>query len=197
MKIINLTENSKLYTSNVFLALGTWNTVEDVNTLIDAGNDDSVIGKLENLHTGLGKKKIDQIIITHSHSDHTAALAALIEAYNPRVYAFNSHLKGVTDIIRDGDILRIGNKYFEVFHITAHSYDSICLLCENEGVLFSGDTSFPIEFENQKLSDDNAEVLERLNSKIIRTVYPGHGTLHDFNKKQFQLVKDKVSKSNI
>ena len=70
MKIMNLTKNSKMYTSNVFLVLGAWKTVDDVNTLIDVGRDKSIIRKIENINTGLGKKKIDQVILTHSHSDH-------------------------------------------------------------------------------------------------------------------------------
>ena len=35
MKLINLTENSDVYTANVYFALGTWNAVGDVNTLIE------------------------------------------------------------------------------------------------------------------------------------------------------------------
>ena len=192
MKIINLTEKSKIYTSNVFFVRGDWNTVDDVNTLIDAGSDVSILDELENVHTGLGQKKIDQIVLTHSHSDHTAALEALIEMFHPRVYSFNQHLKGVTHTLSDGDLLKIGDGYFEVFHITAHSHDSICLLCDNNGVFFTGDTSFPIEFENLKLSEENANVLERLSSHIIKSNYPGHGPMRDFTNKQFQFIKDHV-----
>jgi glyoxylase-like metal-dependent hydrolase (beta-lactamase superfamily II) len=192
MKIINLTEKSKIYTSNVFFVQGDWNAIDDVNTLIDAGSDLSILDELENLHTGLGQKKIDQIILTHSHSDHTGTLEVLIEMYRPRVYSFNQHLKEVTHILSDGALLKIGDKYFEVFHITAHSYDSICLLYDSEGVFFTGDTSFPIEFENLKLSEENANVLERLDAHRIKTIYPGHGPTRDFTNRRFQLLKDKV-----
>jgi glyoxylase-like metal-dependent hydrolase (beta-lactamase superfamily II) len=191
MKILNLTDNSKLYTSNVFLALGTWNTIDDVNTLIDVGSDANIIKKIENINTGLGKKKIDQVIITHSHSDHSAMLPAIKTQFKPMVYAFNSHLKDVDQVLKDGDKLRIGEKQFEVFHITAHSYDSVCLLCEDEGILFSGDTAFPIEFENENLSLENAGVLARLQGKLIKTIYPGHGPPRDFTNKKFQLLKQR------
>jgi glyoxylase-like metal-dependent hydrolase (beta-lactamase superfamily II) len=192
MKITNLTVNSKLYTSNVFLVLGAWNTVDDLNTLIDVGSDSSIIEIIESINTGLGKNKIDQVIITHSHSDHSAILPAIKKAFNPKVYAFNTHLPGVDIILKDGDKLRLGEQYFEVFHITTHSYDSICLYCEAEGILFSGDTKFPVEFENDELEKDNTYVLSRLLGKIVKTVYSGHGPAIDYSKRPFRLLKEKV-----
>jgi len=188
MKIINLTERSNYYTSNVFLAMGAWNTVSDLNTLIDVGCDFTIIEKIENINTGLGKKKIDQVILTHSHSDHAALLPTIKEIYHPEVYAFNSHLKGIDHVLVDGDMIKIGDKQFEVFHITAHSYDSICLLCEEEGILFAGDTSFPISFENELLYTENFHTLSRLQKKVIKTIYKGHGPSQNSSAIKFTVV---------
>jgi glyoxylase-like metal-dependent hydrolase (beta-lactamase superfamily II) len=185
MKIMNLTENSNVYTSNVYLVLGTWNTIDDINTLIDVGSDPLVLKKIEEINTGLGKRKIDQVILTHSHSDHAANLSAVVQAFSPKVCAFNSHLSGIQKTLNDGDCLRIGENMFEVLHITAHSYDSICLFCENEGILFSGDTTFPIEFENEKLYKENEAVLSRLKNKQISIEYPGHGPPRNYSNKFF------------
>jgi glyoxylase-like metal-dependent hydrolase (beta-lactamase superfamily II) len=190
MRIINLTEDSKLYTSNVFLVLGEWNTTEDLTTLIDVGYDLQIIKIIEKMNMGLGKKKIDQVILTHSHSDHCAILPEIKNAFNPKIYAFNSYLKGVDQILKDGDFLRIGELQFEVFHITAHSYDSICLYCEETGVLFAGDTNFPIEFENPVLKDENSFPLAGLSGKNIKKVYPGHGTVKDYSDETFILIKE-------
>jgi glyoxylase-like metal-dependent hydrolase (beta-lactamase superfamily II) len=190
MKIFNLTEDSQIYTSNVFLVMGTWNTIDDINTLIDVGSDKKILEKIDHINTGLGKKKIDQVIITHSHSDHAAILPLIIEKYSPRVLAFNSHLLGIDQTLRDGDMIRIGEQQFEVYHITAHSYDSICLFGEEEGILFAGDTSFPIEFENEKLKQENSIVLSRLRRKNIKAIYYGHGPVQTFNEKQFMLIKE-------
>jgi glyoxylase-like metal-dependent hydrolase (beta-lactamase superfamily II) len=188
---MNLTENSQQYTSNVYLVMGTWNTIDDINTLVDVGSDGMIIEKLENINTGLGKKKVAQVILTHSHSDHAALMQGIKKLYNSHVCAFNSHLKGIDRILRDGDRIRIGEQQFEVFHITAHSYDSICLYGEDEGILFSGDTTFPIEFENAVLENENQNVLKRLRTKKIKTVYPGHGPVYDYSKREFKLMKDK------
>jgi glyoxylase-like metal-dependent hydrolase (beta-lactamase superfamily II) len=190
MRIRNLTEDSQIYTSNVFLVLGEWNTTEDLTTLIDVGFDINIINKIKSMNMGLGKKKIDQVILTHSHSDHAAILPAIKEAFNPVVYAFNSYLNGINKILLDESVIRIGEQYFEVFHITAHSYDSICLYSEEAGILFAGDTNFPLDFENPLLKEENAYPLSRLAGKRIKTVYNGHGSEQDYTNKPFQLVKE-------
>ena len=191
MRIFNLTESSKIYTSNVYMVLGTWNTIADINTLIDVGSDISIIETIERMNTGLGKRKIDQVILTHSHSDHTAILPEIKRMFNPRICAFNSHMKNIDQILRDGDVLRIGEQLFEVFHITSHSYDSICLFGDDDSILFSGDTSFPIEFENDLLKKENEQVLLRLKEKNIRLMYSGHGNAHEYANSQFQIISSK------
>ena len=55
MKILNLTEKSNVYTSNVYFVLGTWNALPDVNTLVDVGRDPAVIEAIKNASTGVGK----------------------------------------------------------------------------------------------------------------------------------------------
>jgi len=189
MRIANLTHNSYLYTANVFLALGTWNTLEDVNTLIDVGSDVNIIRKIECINTGLGKNKIDQVILTHSHSDHAAILQEIKLSYNPKVYAFNSHLTHIDHVLHDGEILKIGDQRFEVFHLSFHSYDSICLYCEKEGILFSGDTSFPLSKDNLTLFAENEKAITRLKKKKIHAIYPGHGPMLYFNDRNFELMK--------
>jgi glyoxylase-like metal-dependent hydrolase (beta-lactamase superfamily II) len=189
MKIKNLTLNSSLYTSNVYLVLGTWNAISDVNTLIDVGCDKGIVAEMEAINTGLGKNKIDQVILTHSHSDHTALLQEIKAIYNPRVFAFNLHLKDVDCVLKDGDLITIGDKVFEVFHLTFHSHDSICLYCETEAVLFSGDTNFPVLVDNNLLIAENERALKRLFTKKIHTVFPGHGLSLQFSEKKFQLLK--------
>lgn len=187
MKIHNLTEGSRVYTSNVFLLMGEWNVINDLNTLIDCGQDPLIFQKLSQINTGLGKKKIDQLILTHSHSDH-AALAQQVKAkYEAKVYAFCNNLPAVDKTLKDGEQLIIGDRFFEVFHISAHSYDSVCLYNKDEKILFSGDTTFPIRFENETLETENFAAVFRLSKQDIRHVYPGHGSVLHFEKGQFKV----------
>ena len=92
MKIQNLTGNSSMYTSNVYLVTGTWNALADQNTLIDVGRDPSIIEVIQNAHSGVGKRKLDQVLLTHSHYDHASLLPQIIENFQPTIYAFSEAL---------------------------------------------------------------------------------------------------------
>ena len=86
MRIINLiNRTSMIYSSNVYLILGDWSAIEDINTLIDVGADPSVIEKINQSPTGVGKKPVEQVIFTHSHFDHTALLPTIRAQYQPIV----------------------------------------------------------------------------------------------------------------
>lgn len=182
MKILNLTADSKIYTSNVYLIMGEWNTLDDLNTLIDVGQDIEIFNKIDSLNSGLGKNKVDQVILTHSHYDHAGIIDQVIQKYSPKVFAFNKNVVGITKQLIDGDKIKVGDSIFEVFHITTHSSDSICLYSEQLGIMFSGDTQFPLDSENQKS-------IERMKKINISKIYPGHGNVIEFNGKKFNLIK--------
>ena len=195
MRISNLTEGSSMYTSNVFLVLGTHNTLTDVNTLVDVGRDPNIIRAINEASTGVGKKRIAQVVLTHSHYDHTELLGHICRDFNPRVYGFSpdamtdkcvvSDPQGTTGgkspqskailKVSDGGILMLGDQKFEVLHAPGHSNDSICLFCADEGVLFSGDTPLDIRDRSGKHEPGFVTFLERLSRRDVRTVYPGHG----------------------
>jgi len=115
MKIINLTRDSTIYTSNVYFLLGDWKAVDDVNALIDVGRDPSIIRKIQDLDTGVGKKRVQKVVFTHGHYDHVSLLPAIKDEFNPEVYAFHS-FDGVNHVLRDGQTLRLADRRFEVIH---------------------------------------------------------------------------------
>lgn len=175
MIIQNLTSDSKIYTSNVYLIRGTKNAIQDLNTLIDVGRDRDIINKIYNASTGVGKKRVDQIVLTHSHYDHASLLPLINKTFNPIVYAHSSFLKGVDRLLKNGDILTIGDKLFEVILTPGHSNDSISLYCRDERVLFTGDTQFIIYTNKGSYSKEFVESMKRINRCNIKTIYPGHG----------------------
>lgn len=184
MKIINLTEKSKSYTSNVYLVLGTWNAIDDVNTLVDVGRDPSAIEKINEISTGVGKRKVEQVVLTHSHYDHTGLLPQIREVFKPRVYAFSPSLKGVDRLLKGGETLKLGDRMFEVIYTPGHSNDSICLYCKEDRVLFVGDTPVKIISTDGSYEESFVQALETLCRKDIQTIYFGHGTplLHGCNE---------------
>jgi glyoxylase-like metal-dependent hydrolase (beta-lactamase superfamily II) len=173
MKIMLLNKEDHVYSSNAYLALGSWNRLEDVNTLIDAGSDESILKEIEEVHTGVGKKRVEQVILTHNHFDHTGNLRIIKERYQPKVYAFNDG-DCVDEVLRNRQTMRIGDRNFEVIHTPIHSSDSICLYCEKEGVLFSGDTPLRIINNGGAYPKAVVTILESLKKLDIRTVYSGH-----------------------
>lgn len=174
MKIINLTSDSKIYTSNVYFLLGDRKGVDDVNALIDVGRDHSIIEKIKKLDTGVGKKKLEKVVLTHGHYDHASLLPAIKDEFNPKAYAFHS-FDGVSHILRNGQTLKLADRWFEVIHTPCHTGDSICLYCAQEAVLFSGDTPLIITATNGSYQEDFISALERIARRNITTIYPGHG----------------------
>lgn len=173
IKVINLTAHSRIYTCNVYLVLGNHNAMADVNTLIDVGRDTEAISKLEQASTGVGKKRVEQVIITHEHYDHTGLLAEIKHEFQPRVYAYKKS-EYVDYAVRDGKKITVGDCECEIIHSPGHTHDSICIYCEAEGILFSGDTSLDI-LTPGCYEEYYIRTLEKLRKKDIRVVYPGHG----------------------
>jgi len=184
MKILNLIKNSKVYTSNVYLVLGSSNGIYDVNTLVDVGRDPSIIAKIEEAPTGVGKHRVEQVVLTHNHYDHAGLLPQISKRYHPAVCAYSISLEGVDRVLRDGEILKIGDAACEVIYTPGHSNDSICLYCENEGVLFAGDSNITIQSTGGTYEEGFIAALIRLARKNIKAIYFGHGDpkLHDCNK---------------
>ncbi len=175
MRIIPVKGHRNVYTSNVYLITGEWKRIADVNTLIDVGNDPSIIDVISKIDCGVGKKKVEQVILTHDHSDHAGILKLIIKEYNPVVYAFSPFLEGATRALNDGDIIRAGDNNFKIFHTPGHSSDSVCLYNEDDRVLFAGDTPVIVRGLNGSYENDFINALNKLCEKQIESIYFGHG----------------------
>jgi len=166
--------------------------------LVDVGRDPSIIEKIYQASTGIGKHKVEMAVLTHSHYDHANMVPRIKAEFNSKIYAYSSSLKGVDHLVRDGEILKIADRQLEVIHSPGHSSDSICLYCKTEGALFAGDTPVIIKSTDASYEMDFVRALERIAQKNIKAIYPGHGppVLDNCN----ELVRtsvDLVSKSNV
>lgn len=170
-----MTARSQVYTSNAYMVQGTWNTLDDLNTMIDVGRDEELINLLRNHQTGVGKRKVDQVILTHSHYDHVGMLAAVRDAFKPTIFAFSESLNGVDQVLKDGQMLHIADRKFEVMHAPGHSQDSICLYCAEERTLFTGDTPIRITAPGDSYDQNFISFMVRLMKKNVHVIYPGHG----------------------
>jgi glyoxylase-like metal-dependent hydrolase (beta-lactamase superfamily II) len=175
MKVIAVRGRSSVYTSNVYLVSGDWNRLEDVNALVDVGNDSGIIEEIQKMNVGVGKRKIERVILTHSHSDHAAILPLIRNAYKPEVLAYSQYIEGVDRVLNDGDMVQMGDRKFEVLHTPEHTEDSIMLYCMEEGALFVGDSPVFIPASGGTYGKAFIRCLEKLCRRNIRTIYLGHG----------------------
>ena len=175
MKIIPVPDSGLVYSSNVYLVQGEWKRIEDINTLVDVGNDPAILDQLEKMNTGLGKKKVEQVVLTHCHSDHTGLLSLIRERYNPTVFAFSPYLEGVDHVLEHGQRLRMGDREYDVIHTPGHSEDSICLFNEEDGILFVGDAQVIVRSGVGGYEEGFVQAMKNICQRNVKEIYFGHG----------------------
>ena len=175
MKITLLGNSGRIYSCNAYFISGDWNTLDDINTMIDVGKDAAVFESLESAPAGVGQNRVSQILVTHFHYDHVELLAEFKKRYNPKVMGYCPTREGVDRHLRGGEILRCGDREFEVIHMPGHSSDSLCYYCERDGALFSGDVPLAINSPGGSYEAEYVRCLEDLCRRDVQAVYPGHG----------------------
>ncbi len=82
-----------------------------------------------------------------------------------------------TRIVDEGDVIDLGNRQFEIFHLPGHSPGSMGLWEKDTGILFSGDAVYdgPLLdcFEDASIPD-YIKTMERLRELPVTVVHAGH-----------------------
>jgi glyoxylase-like metal-dependent hydrolase (beta-lactamase superfamily II) len=197
VKVVMLKRTDQVYSGHAYVALGVWNRIQDINTMIDVGTDGQIVDEIEQVATGVGKNPIEQVVLTHNHFDHTGGLSAVITRHHPRVYAYSPG-EGVDELLKDGQFLRIGDEFCQIIHTPGHSSDSICIYCPNEKILFSGDVPLSIKSSGSSYAEDFVEALERIASLDVRIIYSGHNDpVVSGAREMIQMTLENVRRSEI
>lgn len=83
----------------------------------------------------------------------------------------------LTGYLDDGDVVDLGNRSFQIFHLPGHSPGSIALYEKQSEILFSGDVIYDSDlYDTVYHSDKDAyrESLNRLKTLKVNTIHGGH-----------------------
>ena len=161
-----------------------------------AGDADKIIEMLDILQA-----KLKYIYLTHCHGDHIGGVNELKEKYGGQIVAERKAAENLLDPninltsylgmdslsiqtdcrVDEWDLIHLGELEFKVIHTPGHTSGGSCLYCEEEKLLFSGDTLFRGTWGRTDVpTGDFDEVINSITKKLIilpdeTIVYPGHG----------------------
>ena len=125
-------------------------------------------------------KKIDYILNTHHHFDHTGGNLVLKKKYSAKIIGSKKDEKRIPGIdikLSDNENFKLGNINFKIFLIPGHTSGHICFYSQNEKVIFTGDTLFSLGC-GRVFEGTHLEMLNSLNLikklPIDTKIYCGH-----------------------
>lgn len=145
--------------------------------------------------------KLKYIFITHCHADHIGAIDDVKQAKGGKILISREDSRGLYDEsisltyyaetpnpeleadsrVDDGDLIHLGNLEFKVIATPGHTKGGLCLYCEAEGMIFTGDTIFSSTWGRTDLPTGSLEdIMNSIVNKILvlpddTIMYPGHG----------------------
>jgi hydroxyacylglutathione hydrolase len=160
------------------------------------------------------------IVSTHGHWDHigdNAAVAAHTgadiavhaldrdrltnpgSAYAPRESRFESMVPPSVPAVdlAEGGLIRFGQIRLRVMHTPGHTEGSVCLMAEDDGLLFAGDTVFAGGWGRVDLPGGDADAMVESLTRLAGLddpigVFPGHGPTTTIGRERawLELVRD-------
>lgn len=179
-------------------------------TIVDPGFYDR--DELERLYEVIEKNNISiqSVWLTHAHFDHVYGVAELSKKFKCNIYMNHEDIKilkhnhvftsmfgmKAPDInfktlnIKEGDILSAGNNKFRVLETPGHTPGGVCFYCEEEKLIFTGDTLFAgsIGRTDNEFGDYDdlisciMDKLMQIDSETI--ILPGHGGASSIGKEK-------------
>lgn len=127
--------------------------------------------------------EVEAAILTSADSHDTVLDGYRESAFDAIPYAgfdpsaYNITAAPPTRTVKDGDVVDLGNRHFEVIHLPGHSPGSIVLWEASTNTLISGDVVTEGKLLDElyhSSSDDYVASLERIRDLKVDVVHPGH-----------------------
>lgn len=180
-----------LLSSNAYVV---WEGAECM--IIDLGvNPSEVSGFISKMELN-----VKYLVLTHGHYDHAHYVGEYHSIYpQAKIICHENEHKVLLDndanvtslvgcpcvydypytFVKNGDAISVGNLEFKVLNFPGHTPGCICLYCENEAIMFTGDVLFAYSYGRTDFKYGNSgDMLSSL--RQIRTmdrsitIYPGH-----------------------
>ena len=128
-------EPIKAYNDNYIWLVST----NEGSIVVDPGESNKIIDLMVK-----NKIKLEGILITHHHFDHTNGLQDLLDKKKLDVYGPKNNINGINKIVSELNHFNIIGINFEVIEMPGHTLDHIGFYSFNDGspILFCGDTLF-------------------------------------------------------
>ncbi len=152
--------------------------------VVDPGPDDE--GHLQRICAVAAEagQRVELIVLTHRHADHSAGAARLAELTGAPVHAVDPAHRLGSEGLAAGDVLETGGCVLRVIATPGHSADSVCLQLPADDAILTGDTVLgrgtTVIAEDGSLGDylDSLRRLRGLTEETgLLALLPGHGPL--------------------
>lgn len=193
MDVVNVTADAEEFTCNAYFLDG------EVPALVDAGTIPDVVDVLRE-HTD----ELDRVVLTHQHHDHVEELDAVLDAFDPELYAYAEHPRR-DHALEPDDEVDLGDETFEAVYTPGHAGDHLSFV--GRTALFSGDvavyndaafadgsfgrTDMPGQ-SRERLVESLHDLLEHL-PDTVTSMYPGHGD--PFHASDDESVRDVIERA--
>ena len=174
------------------------NEENDHGCLIDPGAQPQLLMQIAQNHGW----KIDAILLTHGHFDHNCGNHNIYQHFGiaPEISSQDEKLINnlvlqaqslaniqydvpatpVSHFFKDGEVIEFGTHKLEVVATPGHTRGSVCFLCRDEKVMFSGDTLFRHSIGRTDLQGGSMlQIIQSLRMMAQMPddikVLPGHG----------------------
>jgi ribonuclease/clavin/mitogillin len=123
---------------------------------------------------------VEQILITHRHSDHVGGAAEVARRTDAPVRAFGDALAGDSEVVplASGETIEVPGVSLRAIHTPGHASDHLCFYMDGAASLFAGDVILgegtAVVAPPDGHMGDYMETLHRLQDLHIDRIYPGH-----------------------